>query len=160
MKTVYISLYPNYTVLSLYFVIWMFFNRNNHTVWLNTSCYLIIGLAAPPFLPCDPRGLLPIYSPCVLQSCASALLIVPLPWPVTVPLHDIPICRRAFLQFTIHLIERCFRWFHPNQSVSKYTIHIHALMMTENSVHTLRPLDALQMALRWHRETERRQIVE
>ncbi len=101
--------------------------------------------SCPTLSPLWPSWFAPYLFSLCLQSCASALLIVPLPWPVTVPLHDIPICRRAFLQFTIHLIERCFRWFHPNQSLSKYTIHIHALLMTENSIHTLRPSDALQI---------------
>ncbi len=36
---------------------------------------------------------------------------------------------------------RCFR---SNQSVNKHTIRIHALLMTENSIRALRPLDALQ----------------
>ncbi len=38
----------------------------------------------------------------------------------------------------------CLRCFRSNQSVNKRTRRIHALLMTENSIRTLRPSDALQ----------------
>ncbi len=46
---------------------------------------------------------------------------------------------------TIRLLSNTWiHCFHSNQSVNKRTICIHVLLMTENSVRTLRPSDALQ----------------